>query len=218
MNPLDLIILGVLVYFIYTRFTSTPLPKAKKKKSPVEIKVVKANSQSKEQIEQIFQKAKDMAEKAEAEQERKKNLEGLEKVKAFDKDFTEKKFLNGAEKAYQWYYDCLNEEKESDLENLLSPRIYSTVVDYFDNLDDADKKEIVEVKMLEKPSILDCKTIAKSAFIDVKYKAELLIKTIDNKTNEETTRTEIKDVIWTWGRNIISTDPNWQLDEIKNVS
>lgn len=218
MNPLDLIIIGVLVYFIYTRFTSTPLPKAKKKKSPVEIKVVKANSQSKEQIEQIFQKAKDMAEKAEAEKERRNNLEGLDKVKAFDKEFSEKKFLTGAEKAYQWYYDCLNQEKEDDLENLLSPRIYSTVVDHFDNLDDADKKEHVEVKMLEKPSILDCKTVAKSAFIDVKYKAELLIKTIDNKTNEETTRTEVKDVIWTWGRNIISTDPNWQLDEIKNVS
>ena len=75
-----------------------------------------------------------------------------------------------------------------------------------------------EVKMLEKPMILDCKTVAKSAFIDVKYKAELLIKTINNETNEEESRTETKEVVWTWARNIISTDPNWQLDEIKNVS
>ena len=226
MTILDLIIMGVLIYFIVTRFTSNELPKKgpgkpgsnKQKKSPVEIKIIKGGAQSKEQLDQIFLKAKEMSEEAEAEEKRKQELEGLDKVKAFDTDFTEKKFLKGAEKAYQWYYDCINEEKEEDLENLLAPRIYSQVVEYFDDLDDQNKKEVTEVKMLEKPMILDCKTVAKSAFIDVKYKAELLIKTINNETNEEESRTETKEVVWTWARNIISTDPNWQLDEIKNVS
>lgn len=222
MTVLDLIVIGVLVYFIYSRFTSTPLPKkgnnTPKRKSSIEFKVVKGNAQSKEQLDQIFKKAKDLAEKASIEDQRKKDLTGLDKVKAFDTDFSEKKFLKGAEAAYSWYYDCLNKEKESDLEELLAPRIYSQVVEHFDNLDEDNKVEIVEVKNLDKPVILDCKTVAKSAFIDVKYKAELLIKTINEDTKEETVRTESKDVIWTWARNIVSTDPNWQLDEIKNVS
>jgi len=220
MTVLDLIVLGVLVYFIVTRFTSTPLTKkgSKTKKSPIEIKVIKGNSQSKEQIDQIFEKAREMSEKAEAEKVRKDSLEGLDKVKAFDKEFTEKKFLKGAKKAYSWFYDCLNQDKESDLESLLAPRIYSQIVDHLDSLDENNQKEIVEITQLAEPVLLECKTIAKSAFIDVKYKAELLIKTINNETNEEETRSESKEVIWTWARNIISTDPNWQLDEIKNVS
>jgi predicted lipid-binding transport protein (Tim44 family) len=159
-----------------------------------------------------------MSEKAEADKAYKESLTGLEKVKAFDKEFTEKKFLTGAKKAYQWYYDCLNKDDESELENLLAPRIYSQVVDHLDDLDDKNLREVVEVVKLENPTLVDCKTVAKSAFIDVKYKAELLIKTINNETNEEESKTENREVVWTWARNIISTDPNWQLDEIKNVS
>ena len=208
------------MYFIVTRFTSNPLTKKdqKTKKSPIEIKVIKGSSQSKDQIEQIFEKAREMSEKAEAEKTRRDGLDGLEKVKAFDEEFTEKKFLAGAKKAYSWFYDCLNKDKESDLESLLAPRIYSQVVDHLDVLDENNQKEVVEITQLADPVLLECKTVAKSAFIDVKYKAELLIKTINNETNEEETRKESKEVIWTWARNIISTDPNWQLDEIKNVS
>lgn len=221
MTVLDLMIIGILVYFIVTRFMSNDMPKKGKnphRKSPVEIKVIKGNTQSKEQLDQIFQKAKEMSEKAEVEEQRKHDLEGLEKVKAFDKDFTEKKFLTGAKKAYTWFYDCLNKDDETELENLLSPRIYSMVVEKLDELDEVNQQEVVEVKSLEEPILLDCKTVAKSAFINVKYKAELLIKTINKETEEEESRTETKEVIWTWARNIISTDPNWQLDEIKNVS
>lgn len=220
MTILDLIVLAVLVYFIVSRFTDQPMKKTgpKKKRTPIEIKVMKGNTQSKEQIEQIFQKAREMSEKVEADKAYKDGLVGLEKVKAFDAEFSEKKFLSGAKKAYKWYYDCLNKDEESELENLLAPRIYSQVVDHLDSLDDGNMQELVEVVKLDSPTILDCKTVAKSAFIDVKYKAELLIKTINKETKEEETKTENREVVWTWARNIISTDPNWQLDEIKNVS
>lgn len=219
MTILDLIIIAVLVYFIVTRFTNQPLKKpTMKRKSPIEIKVIKGNMQSKEQIEQIFKKAREMSEQAEAEKEARESLQGLEKVKAFDKGFSEKKFIIGAKKAYQWYYDCLNKDEESELEDLLAPRIYSQVVEHLDGLDENHEQEIVDVVNLEEPVLLDCKTVAKSAFIDVKYKAELLIKTINKQTKETVEKTENREVIWTWARNIISTDPNWQLDEIKSVS
>lgn len=220
MTILDLIILAVLVYFVVSRFTEQPMKKAeyKKKRSPIEVKVIKGNAESKEQIEQIFQKAREMSEKAEADKAYRESLTGIEKVKAFDKDFTEKKFLIGAKKAYQWYYDCLNKDDESELESLLAPRIYSQVVEHLDELDEQNLQEFVEVVKLESPAILNCKTVAKSAFIDVKYKAELLIKTINKETQEEESKTENREVVWTWARNMISTDPNWQLDEIKNVS
>lgn len=219
MTFLDLIVIAGLAYFIVTRFTSTPFKKTDiKKKSPVEIKIIKGNAQSKDQLEQIFKKAKEMSDQVEADKELKASLTGLEKVKAFDESFTEEKFLSGAKKAYTWYYDCLNEEKEKELEELVSPRIYSQIVEHFDEVDDKNEKEIIEIKNLENPIILECKTVAKSAFIDVKYKAELLIKTINDETKEETTKTEHKEVVWTWARNIVSKDPNWQLDEIKNIS
>lgn len=219
MTILDLIIIAGLVYFIVTRFMDQPIKKPNiKKKSPIEIKVIKGNAQSKDQIEQIFQKAREMSEKVEEERVKRESLTGLEKVKAFDKDFTEKKFLKGAKAAYNWYYDCLNKDDESELENLLAPRIYSQVVEHLDSLDEKNQQEIVNVVKLEEPVLLECKTVAKSAFIDVKYKAELLIKTINKDSNEEVEKTENREVVWTWARNIISTDPNWQLDEIRNVS
>lgn len=223
MSILDLIIIGVLVYFIYTRFTSTNLPKGNNKQnrvSGVKFKVISSKDEnSKEQIEKIIAKARDLSRQNQKEKEEKENLEGLEKIMAYDISFTEKKFLKGAKKAYYWFYDCLNKDDESGLESILSPRIYSQIVERLDEFDAKDQQELITILNLDEPVILECRTVAKTAFIDVKYKAELEIVIISNKDKQEISKQkESREVVWTWARNIVSTDPNWQLDEVKNVS
>ena len=226
MTVLDLIIFGVLAYFIVSRFSDSPLNPKKNKSGKTsakvfDVKVIKNKKESQEQLEKILKQAKvnSQIDKEKQLKEKAVNVEGLEKVKVYDESFTEGKFLDGAKKAYTWFYDCLNKDNESDLEKLVSPKIYNEIIKQLDDLDEKGEHKVTNIVNLEDPIIVDCTTHAKTAFINVKYKAKLEILIIDDETqNEVSKKTEQQEIVWTWARNVVSTDPNWQLDEIKNVS
>lgn len=224
MNLFDLIIIGALVFFIVSRFMTTPTHKDDKKdkkkgKAPIEIKVVQGSAQTKEQIEKIFKKAREMSEVENKRKVDKESQDGLTRIKAYDESFSEKKFLKGAKTAFSWFYDFLNKDDDKSLEKLASPKIYAEMINWLNELDEKNQKPFIDVEFLQDPEVVDCRTIAKTAFIDVKYDV-ILKTTIKNKESEEIDSQEDKkeSVIWTWAKNITSTDPNWQLDEIKYVS
>ena len=227
MGILDLLIIGVLVAFIVTRFMSISTmkdikdekSKKQKTKKPIEIKVIQGSAQTKEQIEKIFQKAREMSEIETKKQEDKESDDGLTRIKAYDLNFTEKKFLKGSKVAFSWFYNALNKDDDEGLEKLVSPRIFSEMISWLNKLDEKSQKAVIDVEFLEDPAIVDCKTVAKTAFIDVMYNVSLKTTIKDKKSKKvESEESKKQNVVWTWARNMESTDPNWQLEEMKNVS
>ncbi|MCP4355324.1 MAG: TIM44-like domain-containing protein [Proteobacteria bacterium] len=226
MTLLDLIIIGVLVFFIVTRFTSDSIIKKDDKKSKkdkirdsIEIKVIKGSAQTKDQIEKIFQKAREMSEIESKKQEDKESLDGITRIKAYDTRFTEKNFLKGAKSAFNWFYECLNKDDDEKLEKFVSPKIFSEMISWLNNLDKKDQKVFIDIEFLKEPEIVDCRTVARTAFIDVIYNINLKTTIKGKKSKKiESKETKKQSVVWTWAKNIESTDPNWQLEEMKNVS
>lgn len=220
MNIFDLIIVGVVVYFIYSRFASGNLPKPgqEKKKNSVEIKVIKGNAQTREQIEKIFKKAREMSDMEMKPKQNIDDLEGLEKLKAYDPDFTEKKFLTGAKKAYQWVYDFINNDDEQALSEMVSPKIYARFVELLNEHDAKGESITIETKISGNPKVLQYKTVAKTAFIEVQYDVEEKRIVKVKESDKIVTETESKiSTVWTWARNMSSTDPNWQLEGIQDA-
>lgn len=226
MTLFDLIIIGALVFFIVTRFTSgfdndskNKSKKGKGLKNSVEIKVVSGNAQTKDQIEKIFKKARELSDVENKRQVDKESTDALTRIKAYDESFTEKKFLKGAKAGFEWFYNFVSKDDDAALEKLTSPKIFAEMVNWLNELEEKNEKVSISVEFLEEPEILDCRTVAKTAFIDVKYNVNIKTLVLDKDSDDVHTEEEKDEkVIWTWAKNITSTDPNWQLDEISHVS
>lgn len=129
---------------------------------------------------------------------------GLEDIYNADRSFTAEDFLRGAKAAYQMIVAAYARGDRSALRPLLDDDVYEAWDKAISERDASGGRafELLRIKRAEiERAELDALGIAR---ISVRYEADL--------GDGETTRTARE--IWTFKREVASTDPNWLLDDV----
>ena len=193
---LDIIMAIAILAFIVTRFMGNELPKeTAKQKKKSHLKVVKP--------EKVVE--------AETEED------GFSAIQKIDPSFNKRDFLKGAKHGYKMFYDALNNADDTLLDDLTAPRIYDVYLEEREALAEQNKKRITHVSKIISAELLGARIHGQTAIVEIKYVAQHQegIVDIDVKnpalTDKETT------TVWTWARNVKSTDPNWELESIESM-
>ena len=128
------------------------------------------------------------------------HLKGIEKLKALEGDFSEKSFLEGAKKAYTYYYENLAKGDEGALEHLLAPRLMEEIAEQLERDGTPKAQPITDLKA----ETADVRVSGRSAVIDVSFGA---------KHGNDTRKS-----VWTLARPLGSEDPNWEVQAIQPLS
>jgi predicted lipid-binding transport protein (Tim44 family) len=192
---LDLLVLGVLGVFVYTRFFGTKLPKDKGKAGADILDFPKTTVQG----APLSRAARD-AEVSRQRQDQIQSASGVDKIRLADPSFHELEFVAGAVKAYEMYHQALATADEDTLQDLLSPRLFQKVVDELPDLQGTPA-----FRQMADASIVDARVNGRTVILDVKYVAD----------HADGSR---KTTVWTWARSLASTDPNWELEDMKALS
>lgn len=130
-------------------------------------------------------------------------MSGLEKIKVMDPAFNEKKFLEGAKKAYGYYHQCWNSKDEEGLEAFCAPRLVDELVGKWDT-----KWQKIDVVELKEARIGEARINGRTAMVEAVIQAVLKVGNARKK------------VVSTWllARALGSDDPNWELQEMKEVA
>ena len=202
---LDLMILLVVGYFVYSRFFGTKIPKGKDSDAKDIYQAMGAARKKQDKARDI--PAADAPEKAKPQPLKKTKidpekiakLDGVAKIKAVDSRFDEAEFIGGAKQAYGIYYAALSSGDEDTLESLVAPKIFDELADQIDE----GKNPKVVIEEEPKAEITNTRIHGRSLMIETTYTAKL---TIDGK------KTQTVKEIWTWGRSADDEDPNWELE------
>lgn len=209
---LDIIVIVLILAFVVTRFLSHNLPEETKE----DRKKAKKKSQNIVQFPEVEATLKPVKKK-ERVVKNLDDLSGVEQVKAADKSFNEKEFVDGAQYAYNMFYEAINDVDEDTLDDLTAPRLFDRFMEKVDTLEAEGKKLRIDVKEITSAEIVDAKVHGQTAIIDVKYKAqhaEYVVDAEDNVVDGDPEKTKTVDAVWTWARNVNETDPNWELEDI----
>jgi predicted lipid-binding transport protein (Tim44 family) len=200
---LDLIILGLVFWFIFSRFTSNKLPKSGKRPTSLNTASV-------------------LPFKEKPKSSKKEPTDGMAELKKLDRTFNENSFLNGAKEAFFMFYDGANNQDEDLLENLTSPKLFDEVMDKIEEKMDKGVIPKTDVKEIVSADIIDTRIQGKAAIVSVKYNAKIAEYEENIKTNKVTKNAAKKaktiQTVWTWARPVDSDDPNWELEEINALS
>lgn len=209
---IDILIIVLILAFVVTRFMSHDLPKETKKKRTTASKKSTVVSFPNEGIKPV---------KTRKKSPNLDNLSGMEQVKAMDNAFKERDFLEGAKQGYTMFYSALNDIDEETLDDLTAPRLFDRYMDKVESLENKGHKQIVEIQSIEDASVVEAKVSGQTAIIDVKYIAKHVEYIVDGEDNIVSgDKKTVKDVttVWTWARNVNSTDPNWELEEVSALA
>lgn len=194
MNIVELLFLVMLGFFVFSRFFSIKLPtdEGKPEAKIIPLKTVKKKDVNVE------------------------HLEGLDQIKAADRDFKESDFKEGSLAAFKMYHEAVTDDDEDLLEDLLSPKLFDEYLEQAEKLDDAQERVAFKVKAVDM-EILDARLSGRTAIIDVKYKAEIAqaILSLDGQEKQGNLDDfQSIEVIWTWARSIDAEDLNWELESV----
>ena len=140
--------------------------------------------------------------------------ENLKKIIEADDTFIPSEFVNGAKAAYEIIVMAFAESNKKALKPLLDKDVYESFVKAID--DRTERKETVDSSFvgIDKAVIIDAELKDNFANITIKFVSEIITAVI-NKNGKviEGDPEKICDVtdIWTFSRNIKSSNPNWLL-------
>jgi predicted lipid-binding transport protein (Tim44 family) len=205
MSVLDLIVVLAVGGFIVSRFFSHKLPKDLGKKSRPKRKTRVVDFPTAPAVEDAG------------------NAESpvLAKIREVDRQFTTAAFLEGAKKAYLYYYEKWNTKDDEALANLVSPNLLNGLVEKLNILDKKKQRPLVDVKEIVAVDIVDARLSGQTAIVDVQFTAKQSENTADEKTGKVVgTRKNAKILksVWTFARSLKSDDPNWEVEAITKPS
>ncbi len=211
MALIDLIILVALGVFIWTRFFGKKMPFDKNLKQKKQGNKTTGNREQ-GVVVPFFQQdeAKDIT-----------PATGVSLLKQHMSDFEEKHFLQGAKKAYQYYYEKWNEKDDEALSLLVAPHVLAPLVEELNDLDEKNRAPQVEVKQINRTEIVDARLNGRTAIVDVQFEAQQAENIISEKTGKrvgkEKTPKTVK-TVWTFARPVDAEDPNWEVEAIQPVN
>lgn len=150
-----------------------------------------------------------------------KNLaEKIGEVKKYDSSFTVESFITGAKKAFEIIVKAFSAGNKEALKTLLSSEVYTNFVNEIDKRETKNRFEETTLVAILAANIKNIMLNRKYVRVAVQIVSEQIniIRDKQGKIIEgnpsQVTRVE---ELWTFGRDLGSTDPNWELLEIAAV-
>ncbi len=129
---------------------------------------------------------------------------GLEEIYRADHTFSPRTFLQGARSAYEMIVEAFAEGDRDKLRPLLDDDVYEAW-DAAITARDEKGSEPWRLLRVKKSEIEDAGVEDRIARVRVRYEAEL----------GDGEKTKMAREIWTFMRNVASSDPNWLLDDVE---
>ena len=219
MGLIDIIVIGLVLVAVVTRFTKFKLPKDPRDSAARRADLDKLRGRpllrddAPRDVTPLAQASKVEAEPARPArkpsakdmQAAAKGLTGLAKVKALEPGFNEAEFLDGAKSAYGYFYACWNARDEDGLDNLCAPALYGRLLV---QLQDERLWEEVHVEEITSVTLGEARVHGKTAVIDVDF------ETVERDGASVPRPVKRR---WVLARPLGSEDPNWELQDIKTT-
>jgi predicted lipid-binding transport protein (Tim44 family) len=139
---------------------------------------------------------------------------GLEKLAAADASFDPKAFIEGAKGAYEIIITAFARGDKQALKPLLSAEVMEGFSRDIDQRDEAGEKLETSLVGILKTAFVKADVAGKRAVITLRFVSELISAKRDKAgeiiDGDEKKIREITDV-WTFARDVTSSDPNWTL-------
>jgi predicted lipid-binding transport protein (Tim44 family) len=129
------------------------------------------------------------------------HLEGLEQIKALDGNFDRAEFVGGAIAAYMYFYDYYNARDQEGIINLCGPQFEQQVMAEWE---ENPAKVVVEAE--PKASIQSARLNGRTAILEVAFTGTHRL----GKAAPKPVRS-----VWVFARALGSPDPNWELQTIQ---
>jgi len=227
----DIIILVGFVYFIFSRFFGTKLPKDDSKKGPgmqqrkgmgrpqdIDRKGARPAGQVVEMPRNNKPPVAVKPKKPVVSPEVLAKLEGAERLKAVDPTFDEKTFLSGCREAFNLYWQAAAEYDEETLDALTSPRAYDDIMDRIEPLEEEGRMLLTRIDKFESITLAETRVNGRTAIAEVKYEVEMAQSEVKKNTKSTSSSGKPYKAVWVWARNIDDPDPNWELEDVKPLN
>lgn len=148
------------------------------------------------------------------------SLQGrIERLAAADPSFNEKGFLSGARGAFEMIIKAFAAEDTPTLRPLLSDDVYDSFAAAIRARQAAKEKLETKILRIREAELVDVSLVVNTARVTVRFVSEQVQCTrdaagavVDGHPGDSR---ELRDV-WTFTRNVRSTDPNWHLCETRS--
>ncbi|PKR54690.1 hypothetical protein COO20_08035 [Thalassospira marina] len=138
----------------------------------------------------------------------------LTQIQLADGSFSQQEFLNGARMAFEMIVESFAKGDKDTLSSLLSPEVYKNFSSAIDDRATSDEHEETTLVGIKSAVIHDASVEGRTAYITVKFISEevsiMRNKAGDVISGDPNNVIEAED-LWTFARNLESSDPNWQL-------
>ena len=145
----------------------------------------------------------------------------IEMIELADPSFNEKSFLNGARGAFEMIVGAFAAEDTTILRPLLSDDVYDGFSGAIRTRQAAKEKLSTRILRIKEVELTEASLVINTAKVTVRFVSEQ-IQFVRNAAGEvisgsESVSHEVVD-IWTFTRNLRSSDPNWHLCETRTGS
>lgn len=141
---------------------------------------------------------------------------GLRDIAAADRRFDAFAFMEGARHAYRMILEAFWNGDKDELRLLCEPSVYQSFADAIDAREAAGETLDNRLVRIEETTMVSAGFESPHARITVRFRSDIAAVTRDADGN--VIAGSLDDAIdttdvWTFGRNVISTDPDWLLEE-----
>ena len=140
--------------------------------------------------------------------------DSLLKVVEEDETFNPEQFLEGAKAAYEMIVTAFNDDNRKGLENLLSQEVYGGFVNVITERENSKEKIEFTFIGIKSAKIVDANLKGNFSFVTVRFFSQIISTKKDSDGNiVDGDPNLVQDVtdIWTFSRDITSSNPNWLL-------
>ena len=142
---------------------------------------------------------------------------GLEAIAQVDANFSPAHFMDGAKAAYSMILEAFAAGDKEQLESLLTPDVYKTYLGAIEAREADELTQVTDLGRLRKAMIKEAELDGKTARIEVLYDSQLTSALMDKEGNvvqgDPDVLSNISE-IWTFERNVKSSDMNWRLSDV----
>jgi predicted lipid-binding transport protein (Tim44 family) len=138
----------------------------------------------------------------------------LKTVLAADRNFNPRQFIEGAKGAYEMIVTAFAEGDKQTLKPLLSDDVYNGFASAIDEREERDETTEFTFIGIDKTKIIQAELEDRQANITVRFKSQIISVTKDEEGRVvDGDPTEVNTIIdvWTFARDVSSSDPNWKL-------
>lgn len=139
---------------------------------------------------------------------------GLTQIRLADRSFDSNQFVEGARTAFEMIVAAFASGDKQTLEPLLADEVYSNFQDAIDERETRNETLETTLVGIQDSEVIEASVQDKTAYVTIKFVSEQINVTrsadgevVDGDPSHVARITDI----WTFGRNVRSRDPNWEL-------